>query len=117
MKLTDISIKNLMRRKAKAGFIMAGLVVGVDSGLSHLAGALGVPTVVVYGSTSAQRTGVRGARVLSLQSDLHCSPCLARECSYRGEPRVWQGEAVSPACYALLPPERVREEALRLLAR
>jgi putative ABC transport system permease protein len=29
MKLTDISLKNLMRRKAKAGFIMAGLVVGV----------------------------------------------------------------------------------------
>ncbi len=29
MRLTDISIKNLMRRKAKAGFIMAGLVVGV----------------------------------------------------------------------------------------
>ena len=29
MHLTDISIKNLMRRKAKAGFIMAGLVVGV----------------------------------------------------------------------------------------
>ena len=29
MQLTDISIKNLMRRKAKAGFIMAGLVVGV----------------------------------------------------------------------------------------
>jgi putative ABC transport system permease protein len=29
MQLTDIAIKNLMRRKAKAGFIMAGLVVGV----------------------------------------------------------------------------------------
>ena len=29
MRLTDISIKNLWRRKAKAGFIMAGLVVGV----------------------------------------------------------------------------------------
>jgi putative ABC transport system permease protein len=29
MRLTDISLKNLMRRKAKAGFIMAGLVVGV----------------------------------------------------------------------------------------
>ena len=29
MKLTDISVKNLMRRKAKAGFVMAGLVVGV----------------------------------------------------------------------------------------
>ncbi|MCB2149238.1 MAG: ABC transporter permease [Deltaproteobacteria bacterium] len=29
MRLTDISIKNLCRRKAKAGFIMAGLAVGV----------------------------------------------------------------------------------------
>ncbi|BBO71576.1 ABC transporter permease [Desulfosarcina alkanivorans] len=29
MNLTDISLKNLMRRKAKAGFIMTGLVVGV----------------------------------------------------------------------------------------
>jgi putative ABC transport system permease protein len=29
MRLIDISIKNLLRRKAKAGFIMAGLVVGV----------------------------------------------------------------------------------------
>lgn len=29
MRLTDIAIKNLMRRKAKAGFVMAGLVVGV----------------------------------------------------------------------------------------
>lgn len=29
MNLTDISVKNLKRRKAKAGFIMTGLVVGV----------------------------------------------------------------------------------------
>ncbi len=29
MRLTDIAVKNLLRRKAKAGFIMAGLVVGV----------------------------------------------------------------------------------------
>jgi len=29
MRLTDIAIKNLLRRKAKSGFIMAGLVVGV----------------------------------------------------------------------------------------
>jgi len=95
----------------------ADLVVGVDSGLAHLAGALGVPTLVVYGSTSAERTGVRGARVQSLQSDLRCAPCLARKCRYRGEPLEWRGETVSPACYALLPPERVREEAVRLLAR
>jgi len=31
MKLIDISLKNLMRRKAKAGFIVAGLVIGVGA--------------------------------------------------------------------------------------
>ncbi len=95
----------------------AGLVIGVDSGLAHLAGALGVPTLVIYGSTGAGRTGVRGERVASLASELACAPCLKRTCGYRGEPLRWQGEAVSPPCYALLPPERVREEAVRLLAR
>ena len=110
--LEALSLAELGRRIAGAE-----LVVGVDSGLAHLAGALGVPTLVLYGSTSALRTGVRGARVQSLQSGLHCAPCLARECRYRGEPSTWRGEPVFPPCYALLPPERVREEAVRLLER
>ncbi len=110
--LDAMSLADVGRRLAGAG-----LVVGVDSGLAHLAGALGVPTVVLYGSTSAVRTGVRGARVRSLQSQLPCAPCLSRDCRYRGEPVCWQGEAVSPPCYALLPPERVREETVRLLER
>lgn len=93
----------------------AGLVVGVDSGLTHLAAALAVPTVVIYGSTSAERTGARGARVVNLQSDLACSPCLRRSCRYRGEALRWQGEVVSPACYARLAPERIGEEVQRLL--
>ena len=95
----------------------AGLVVGVDSGLTHLAGALGRPSVVIYGSTSAVRTGVVGDRVLNLQSDLYCSPCLNRRCRYRGEAELWQGEVVQPACYAQLSPERVRDEAMKLLNR
>jgi len=95
----------------------AGLVVGVDSGLSHLAGASAVPTVVVYGSTSAMRTGCRGPRVASLQSDLACSPCLRRDCRYRGAPETWEGEVITPACYARVTPERVREQAMRLLER
>ncbi len=93
------------------------LVVGVDSGLTHLAGAMGVPTVVIYGSTSALRTGVLGPRVINLQSELQCAPCLARECRYRGAPQLWRGEAVEPPCYALVNPERVRAEAMRLLGR
>ena len=92
-----------------------GLVVGVDSGLTHLAAALAVPTLVLYGATSALMTGARGSRVVNLQSDLGCSPCLRRQCRYSGEPLRWQGEAVSPACYAGLNPERVSAQVIRLL--
>lgn len=95
----------------------AGLVVGVDSGLTHLAAAMGRPTVVIYGSTSAVRTGAVGARVTNLQSELACAPCLNRTCHYRGEAHEWRGEAVQPACYAQLSPERVRDAAVQLLER
>jgi heptosyltransferase-1 len=91
------------------------LAVGVDSGLTHLAGALGVPTVVLYGSTSAALTGCRGDRVANLQSDFDCAPCLSRECRYRGQPQMWRDEAATPACYARLTPERVIKEVEQLL--
>jgi heptosyltransferase-1 len=45
----------------------ARYVVGVDTGLTHLAGALGVPTVGVYVATDPSRTGLRGcARAANL---------------------------------------------------
>ncbi|MEM8765875.1 MAG: lipopolysaccharide heptosyltransferase I [Pseudomonadota bacterium] len=95
----------------------ARLVVGVDSGLSHLAGALDIPTVVLYGSTSARLTGVRGTRVQSLASDFACAPCLARRCRYSGPPEHWQDEPVEPPCYARLAPDRVFESARKLVER
>lgn len=110
--LDGLSLAELGERIAQAG-----LVLGVDSGLSHLAAAMGRPTLVVYGSTSAVRTGALGSRVVNLQSELHCAPCLSRQCRYRGEALRWQDEVVEPACYALLPPDRVRLEAMKLLER
>lgn len=97
---------------------MAGaeLAVGVDSGLSHLAAALSVPTVVLYGSTDAALTGCRGARVSNLQSPFACAPCLRRTCSYRGAAEIWNGEPVVPACYARLTPDDVWSSIERLLA-
>lgn len=85
----------------------AALVIGVDSGLSHLAAALDVPTLVLYGSTSSALTGCRGSRVRNLQADFPCSPCLERTCRYRGPVPHQDGEAVMPACYAMLPPDAV----------
>lgn len=93
----------------------AALVVGVDSGLSHLAAALEVPTVVVYGPTDSVLTGVRGRRARSLQSTLPGAPCFVRVCSWRGPPQCWQGEPVMPACYASVAPDRVWAAATELL--
>lgn len=92
----------------------ASLVVGVDSGLAHLAGALGAPTVVMYGSTDAELTGCRGPRVSNLQASLACSPCRARACAYRGAPQLFGETAVTPACYASLPPAVVLRAAAEI---
>lgn len=43
--------------------------VGNDSGVSHLAAALGVPTVAIYGPTDPLVWGVRGERVMLVRDD------------------------------------------------
>ena len=93
----------------------ARLAVGVDSGLAHLAGALGTPTLVLYGSTSSALTGCRGASVYNLQADFGCSPCLSKTCRYRGPDSMWRGMRVVPPCYGELDPETVWAGALELL--
>ena len=49
-------------------FRRATLVVGGDTGPVHVASVLGVPTVGLYGPTSARRNGPYGPRVATLQS-------------------------------------------------
>ncbi|MBI5885263.1 MAG: lipopolysaccharide heptosyltransferase II [Deltaproteobacteria bacterium] len=53
-----------------------------DSGPMHLAAALGVPTVAVFGSTDAGLTGPTGPSVSVIQKSIDCSPCFKRECRY-----------------------------------
>jgi heptosyltransferase II len=55
---------------------------GNDSGAMHLAAALGVATVGIFGSTNPERTGPRGARSAIIYHKVECSPCLARTCRY-----------------------------------
>jgi heptosyltransferase-2 len=58
----------------------AGGFVGNDSGVAHIAGALGLPGVVIYGSTSDAHSGQIGRLLRIVHLRLECSPCFAREC-------------------------------------
>jgi lipopolysaccharide heptosyltransferase I len=49
-------------------FRRAALVVGGDTGPVHVAAVLGVPTIGLYGPTSARRNGPYGSRVTAIQS-------------------------------------------------
>ena len=61
------------------------LFVGNDSGPMHMAAALGVPTLGIFGPGSPRRTAplARHGKVLTLTKGYPCSPCrqdFFREC-------------------------------------
>jgi heptosyltransferase-2 len=51
-----------------------------DSGPMHIASALGVPTVAIFGATDEIATGPTGAHSKVVRVAVECSPCLLREC-------------------------------------
>lgn len=51
-----------------------------DSGPMHMASALFVPTVAIFGSTDASTTSPFGKGHKVVTRNLPCSPCLEREC-------------------------------------
>jgi ADP-heptose:LPS heptosyltransferase len=51
------------------------LFIGNDSGISHLAAALGIPTVAIFGPTDPKVWSPRGKRVVLVRREVPCSPC------------------------------------------
>jgi heptosyltransferase-2 len=51
-----------------------------DSGAMHVASALGVPTVAVFGATDDTTTGPTGEGARVVREPVECSPCLLRQC-------------------------------------
>lgn len=74
-----------------------------DSGAMHIASALGVPTVAVFGATDDQATGPTGALAKVVRETVECSPCLKRECP------------IDHRCMTRVGAARVAEAALELL--
>ena len=81
---------------------MASLVLTNDSGVMHLAAALGRPTVAIFGSTSPLWTSASSPWVRNLYAAYPCSPCYRRTC------------AIGYGCLRSIPPEAAVEAARRL---
>lgn len=84
----------------------AALFLGCDSGPAHLAAALGVPCVSVFGPTDPARNGPYGPRSAAVRLDqpLDCQPCWRRACS-RGDFACMErldADRVAAACLARL---------------
>ena len=90
------------------------LVVGVDSGLTHLAAALDLPTVALFGPTDPVLTGVRGRRAVSLAVDFTCAPCRRATCARLPRFSDKASNDGSP-CFATLGPEQVWRAACHQL--
>jgi heptosyltransferase-2 len=52
----------------------------------HVASALGVPTVAVFGATNPITTGPSGPYKTVVQEKVACSPCFKRECPIENHP-------------------------------
>lgn len=80
-------------------------VVSVDTGLGHLAPALGVPVIGLFGATSPRLTGIRGPYADLIVSDhLSCIPCRKRDCEY---PIPGDSSSIYPPCFDRTTPETV----------
>ena len=76
--------RNLAGETSLAEFIdlaaACSLFLTNDSGAMHIASALGVPTVTVFGSTDDTTTGPSSSLSRVVREHAECSPCLLREC-------------------------------------
>jgi heptosyltransferase-2 len=74
-----------------------------DSGAMHIAAALGVPSVTVFGPTDETATGPSGAAARIVREPVECAPCKLRECP------------IDHRCMTRVTAERVVREAAGLV--
>jgi len=78
-RLTDIAGETNLK-EAIALINRCGLFLSNDSGLMHVAGALSIPTVAIFGSTNPATTSPVGERSVVIHHAVDCSPCLKPVC-------------------------------------
>jgi len=102
-------------RVAAAILEQADLFVGNDSGLMHLATAVGTPTVAIFGLTNSDAWGpytggLSTRQAVVVKMDLPCMPCF-----YRGHDLGTPEGCMTRDCLAMLGVDPVATVARRLL--
>ncbi|THF57665.1 lipopolysaccharide heptosyltransferase I [Pseudothauera rhizosphaerae] len=117
--LTDVTVLPRLKLAGIAAQLAgARACVAVDTGLGHLAAALDVPTISLFGPTNPGFTGAWGPGQIHLASDFPCAPCLGKTCTYRpteADLQHFDAEHDWPPCFTRVAPERVWERLQPLL--
>lgn len=103
--LDPILIKNLPLPHVASIIERCGIYIGNDSGITHMAASLAVPTIAIYGPTDPEIWGPRGPHVSILASHIACSPCSKRTLV----------SCDSSQCLASIDVDLVMKKALELL--
>jgi len=57
------------------------LLIGIDSAAVHIAAAVGIPTITIFGPSSPVNWAPRGKQHRIIQKDLPCVPCRQKGCN------------------------------------
>lgn len=90
-----------LRQKASV-LARATAAISLDTGLAHMAAALNIPNVCLYGPGDYKTCGTVGYKQVHIAAQSPaCSPCERTRCTYTG-PTPYQ-----PACMASIQPQQV----------
>ena len=97
--------RNLTLAELVALMVRGALFLGNDSGVTHLAAALGIPTLALFGPSNVKKWRPQGKHVRIINRALECSPCavaVMKRCGHR-------------SCLSAIEPAEVIQE-LRAMA-
>ncbi len=69
-------------RESAALIKRCSFFVTTDSGPMHLAQAVGIPTIAIFGSTDPSSAGPTGEKNIVLRKKIDCSPCKVYDCPH-----------------------------------
>ena len=81
------------------------LLVGPDSGPGHIAAAVGVKQVTIFGPTPPERVAPFGSESLTVKASVPCAPCMKRECP-----------GLNKICMRLVSPQSVLGQICKALS-